>query len=99
MFSLFKILFLLASFLPLIFAGCTSGEIPPYIASEYLLNASPCCQNITDGFIDLSNVTKINKYAFFYCKKLTSVSFGKKSDRDWFWSICFNRNNKTRFTQ
>jgi len=43
MFSLFKILFLLASFLPLIFADCTSGVIndvniiPPMILVQNLV--------------------------------------------------------------
>jgi len=68
MFGLFKILFLLASFLPFIFANCTSGEI-----------TDNCCSPtyIKNGYIDLSNVTKIGTEAFKSCKSLTSVSFGQ----------------------
>ena len=69
MFSLFKILFLLASFLPLIFADCTSGETKD---KEW------CCTFVEkNGFIDLSNITKIGDNAFYMCTALTSVRFGK----------------------
>jgi hypothetical protein len=68
MFSLFKILFLLASFFPLIFANCKSGEIP---------YRTKCCDSVKNNHIDLSNVTKIGNDAFAFCANLTSVSFGK----------------------
>jgi hypothetical protein len=76
MFSLFKILFLLASFLPLIFAVCTSGVINDITYDPSV--KSPCCNPtyIKNGYIDLSNVTKIGNYAFYNCKDLTSVRFG-----------------------
>jgi hypothetical protein len=82
MFSLFKIVFLLASFLPLIFAdtGCLSGENnnkPDFDSIDYI---SPCCNTTyidNDGNTNLSNVTKIGDYLFYNCKSLKSVTFGR----------------------
>ena len=81
MFSLFKILVLLASFLPLIFADCTSGvimDVNNNITYDPSVK-SPCCNTtyIINGYIDLSNVTKIGDNAFYKCDILTSVSFGQ----------------------
>jgi hypothetical protein len=81
MFSLFKIVFLLASFLPLIFADCTSGENnnkPEFTKfnPDYI---SPCCNTTyidNDGNINLSNITEIGDYLFYNCKSLKSVTFG-----------------------
>jgi len=76
MFGLFKILFLLASFLPFIFANCTSGVINDLVYDHSV--KSLCCNFVDkNGYIDLSNVTKIGDYAFYSCKSLTSVRFGQ----------------------